>query len=279
MESNRLFKPRFDPARRWGLAVVALAALASTGCLRQELVSGLDERESQEIIVLLESYGLDGVREMVAQERAEPTWTVLVRGGDQNRVTAWKVLQENGLPRERVQGLSDVFAEQGMIPTETQEKAKILVGLSGEMSRTLRSIKGVVDARVHVVLPEDNPLVDEERRAKPSASVLIRYAGDKPPIAQADVLRLVAKGVEGLQEDQIAVVFHKVEQTPIAQSDLAWAPTTDELLVASLALLGVLGLLSLILLGRLRAQTGRVKQLEQLQLAATQPTRTEGGRA
>ena len=259
------------------MATLALTALAATGCLRQELVSALDERESQEIIVLLGEHGLGGVRELVPRERAEPTWTVYIRGGDKNRVTAWKILQENGLPRERVQGLSEVFAEQGMIPTQTQEKAKILVGLAGEMSRTLRSLSGVIDARVHVVLPEDNPLVDEERRAKPSASVLLKYAGDKPPIAQADVLRLVSKGVEGLQEDQIAVVFHRVEQTPITRSDLAWFPTTDELLAAALAMLALLGVLSLLLLGRLRAQTGRVKQLEQLQLATTQAVRTEAG--
>jgi type III secretion protein J len=276
VESNRSFKLRFERFRRGGLLATACLAVLTTGCLRQELVSGLDERESQEIIVLLEEHGLDGVREVVAQERAAPTWTVSVRGGEGNRVLAWKVMQENGLPREKVQGLGDVFAEQGMIPTSTQEKAKILVGLSGEMSRTLRSIKGVVDARVHVVLPEDNPLVDEESRAKPSASVLIKHHGDKPPISQSDVLRLVSKGVEGLKEDQIAVVFHKVEQTPVSSADVSWFPSSDELLVGALGLLAVLGVLTLVLLGRLRAQSGRVRQLEELQLATRETS--AGGR-
>ena len=276
MESNRSFKPRFKPFRRRGLLAVAFLAVLTTGCLRQELVSGLDERESQEIIVLLQENGLDGVREIVPQERAAPTWTVSVRGGEGNRVLAWKVMQENGLPREKVQGLGDVFAEQGMIPTSTQEKAKIIVGLSGEMSRTLRSIKGVVDARVHVVLPADNPLVDEESRAKPSASVLIKHHGDKPPISQSDVLRLVSKGVEGLKEDQIAVVFHKVVQTPVTSADVGWFPSSDELLIGAVALLGLLGVLTLVLLGRLRAQSGRVRKLEELQLASRETS--AGGR-
>lgn len=267
MESNRSFKLRFELFRRGGTVLALVLAALATGCLRQELVTGLEERESQEIIVLLQEHGLDGVREIVPQERAAPTWTVSVRGGEGNRVLAWKLLQENGLPREKVQGLGDVFAEQGMIPTSTQEKAKILVGLSGEMSRTLRSVKGVVDARVHVVLPEDNPLVDEEDRAKPSAAVLIKHHGDKPPLSQSDVLRLVSKGVEGLKEDQIAVVFHKVEQTPVSSADVGWFPSSDELLAGAVGLLAFLGVLMLVLLGRLRAQTGRVKQLEELQLA------------
>jgi type III secretion protein J len=247
-------------------------ALFTTGCLKKELVTGLSERESQEIIVLLKERGLDAKRELVAREREAPTWTVFVRGGDQNLVTSWRVLQESGLPREPVQGLDNVFAGQGMIPTETEERAKVLVGLSGEMSRTLRSVKGVVDARVHFVLPEDNPLLKPEEKPRPSAAVLIKYAGDKPALSEQEVLRLVSKGVEGLQEQDIAVVFHKVEQTPVEPADLTWYLGNEELLVAALCLMGGLALLSLVLMGRLRSQTNQVKKLQQMLYSASQQT-------
>lgn len=245
-------------------AAAALGCLLLTGCLKQELVTGLNERESQEIIVLLRANGLEATRKVVAEERQAPTWTVEVRGGENNMVLAWRVLQENGLPRERVMGLEDVFAEQGMIPTETEERAKILVGLSGEMSQTLRSISGVVDARVHIVLPEDNPLLDAEDRPRASASVLIKHHGAQPPIPQSDVLRLVSKGVEGLDEADIAVVFHPVEQTPVSESDISWYLASDVLLAAALGLLAVLAVLSLVLLFRLRAKTSQVRQLEEM---------------
>jgi type III secretion protein J len=254
-------------------------AVFATGCLTKELVTGLNERESQEIIVLLEENGLEAKRELVARERQAPTWTVFVRGGDQNLVTAWRVLQENGLPREPVQGLEDVFSSQGIIPTETEERAKILVGLSGEMSRTLRSVKGVVDARVHFVLPDDNPLLKPEDRPRASAAVLIKHHGDRPPLAERDVLRLVSKGVEGLQEHEIAVVFHKVEVTPVPPASLTWYLGNEELLVAALCLLGGLALLTLVLMTRLRSQTNQVKRLQQaLYSSSQQSTSVASGR-
>jgi len=241
-----------------------MSCLLLTGCFQQELVTGLNERESQEIIVLLRASGLEATRTVVAQERQAPTWTVQVRGGENNMVLAWRLLQENGLPREPVMGLEDVFAEQGMIPTETEERAKILVGLSGEMSQTLRSISGVVDARVHIVLPENNPLLDAEDRPRASASVLIKHHGDQPPIRQSDVLKLVAKGIEGLDESGIAVVFHPVAQTPVSASDVSWYLASDVLLAVAVALLALLAVLSLLLLFRLRAKTSQVQQLEEM---------------
>lgn len=249
-------------------AAAALACVLLTGCLKQELVTGLNERESQEIIVLLRGSGLEATRTLVAREREAPTWTVQVRGGENNLVLAWRLLQENGLPREPVMGLEDVFAEQGMIPTETEERAKILVGLSGEMSRTLRSIAGVVDARVHIVLPEDNPLLDAEDRPRASASVLIKHHGNQSPISQSDVLRLVAKGVEGLDESDIAVVFHQVPQTPVSADDVSWFLASDVLLAAALGLLAVLAVIALVLLVRLRSKTSQVRQLEEMVYAS-----------
>lgn len=258
MELSRLSRRRSNLLA----ALIALACLLLTGCLKQELVSGLGERESQEIIVLLRGQGLEATRMLVARERETPTWSVQVRGGEKNLVLAWRLLQENGLPREPVMGLEEVFAGQGMIPTQTEERAKLLVGFSGEMSRTLRSISGIVDARVHLVLPEDNPLIDEAHRPRPSASVLIKHHGERSPLTQAEVLRLVSKGVEGLEESNIAVVFHRVDQTAVSGADVSWFLGSEELLVAALGLLAALTLISLILLFRLRAKTSQVEQLE-----------------
>ncbi len=267
-----MFKRSSNPSSRALLFLTVGLSLLTLGCLKKELVTGLNERESQEIIVLLTERGLTASRAMVAQERQAPTWTVYVRGGDQSLVTAWRVLQENGLPRVPVQGLEDVFKEQGMIATETEERAKILVGLSGEMSRTLRSVKGVVDARVHFVLPDDNPLLRPEERPHPSAAVLIKFQGDKPPLTENEVLSLVSKGVEGLQPQDIAVVFHKVEQTPVEQPSGFWYLGNEELLVGALCLLGGLALLTLVLMTRLRMQGNQVKKLQQRLYSSTQET-------
>src|SRR5262245_5235608 len=135
---------------------VLVSLLLLTGCLKQELQTGLTEPEAQEIIVLLKDHGLEAVKQIsAAGDQGSPTWTVLVKGGSQNLFLAWKILQENGLPRGKTTGLKDVFSNSSLIPTASEEKARLIVGIAGEIRQTLLAVDGVVDARVHVVLPDN----------------------------------------------------------------------------------------------------------------------------
>src|SRR5206468_11643220 len=134
-----------------------------------------------------------------------PTVTVTTKGKRENAVRGWRILQENGLPRQKVKGLEEVFSTTGMIPTASEEKARLLMAFSGELSRTLKSIQGIVDARVQVVLPENSPLLQADQRNPTTASVLVRYRGTQPPLTEEEVKKLVARGVEGLQPDNVGV--------------------------------------------------------------------------
>ncbi len=242
--------------------VLILAVL--TGCLKQELQTGLSEQEAQEIIVLLKEHGLDAAREreVGGEQKEGPLWTVKVKGGDQNLVLAWRILQENGLPREKVKGLSEAFPGGGMIPTAGEEKARLIVGLSGEISRTLKSVAGVVDARVHVVLPENSPLMDREDRKPTTASVLVKYQGSQLPLKEEEIRSLVARGVEGLQPENVAVVYKKIEPKTVPPRDVSWYLGNQEVTVVSLALAVIAGLgcIGLALrANRLRAKVGRLE--------------------
>ncbi len=105
--------------------------------------TGLSEREAQEIVVTLREGGIDAFAEPDSLSKKENAlWQVRIRGGGEKTVTAWKVLREHGLPHEKVEGLEDVFKSSGMIPTATEEKARMVVGLAGELTRTLRSLPG-----------------------------------------------------------------------------------------------------------------------------------------
>ncbi len=246
--------------------------LLCTACLKQELQTGLSEQESQEIIVLLKENGIEAAKKLGAGEKEGATWTVHVKGGDQNLFLAWRILQEHGLPRQKAKGLEEVFASSGLIPTASEEKARLIMGLSGEISRTLKSIAGVVDARVHVVLPENSPLVEKSQWSPTTASVLIKYQGDQPPLQAEEVKQLVAHGVEGLAPDHVAVVFKKVETRSFPPKDLGWYLSSQQVTVSALALLGVTTLGSLFLIFRGRQQRVKYQSLQrQLKGAAPRP--------
>ena len=93
-----------------------------------------------------------------------------------------------------------------MVPSRASEQAKFVAGVAGELERSLRTLDGVLSVRVHLAVPVQDALSPDQQPTQPSASVLLRHRGAEPPIATADVQRLVAGAVPGLSAAQVAVV-------------------------------------------------------------------------
>jgi type III secretion protein J len=231
------------------------------GCAHP-LESGLSERDAQEVVVTLRQHGIDAVTKLDAGDKKGSTWDVEVKGGSDTVVEAWNVLRENGLPRDKEPGLEEVFANSGMIPTAGEEKARLLVGLSGQLARTLRSIAGVVDAHVNVVLPDDNPLLDKSQQLPATASVLLQYQGDQPPLKEDEVKSLVAKGVQGLNPTQVSVVMKRVSDKQLPRRTFGPLLEQEWTVIAALTLSAITGLGALVLVFVSQKRKHVIKQLE-----------------
>jgi type III secretion protein J len=249
-------------SRKW-LAASALVTIL-TSCGSREIASGLGEQDAQEVVVVLKENGLDATaaRAESSDRNAAPTWTVHLRGGSQNSVMAWRILQANGLPRQKVKGLEEVFSSTGMIPTASEEKARLLMALSGELNRTLKSVQGVVDARVQVVLPDNSPLLERSQWSPPTASVLIKYRGAQPPLTQDEVKSLVARGIEGLQADNVAIVFKQTEPVRMPVRTASWWLSDQNVVIGALALMLLACMGSLLLVFRSRRMSATIFRLE-----------------
>lgn len=240
--------------------IAALLCLA--GCARQ-LESGLTEDDAQQIVVLLRENQINASLEPdPAAKKGAATYIVMVQGRSDTVIRAWKLLEENGLPREKVKGLDSVFADGGMIPTAAQEKARLIEGLDGELIHTFNSLTGVVDSRVEVVLPDYTPLVDRSEQAKPTAAVLIQYRGLAPPLKEAEVKSLTARSVEGLTPDNVAVVFKRVEVQPIPVERLGPLSFSSWLEIAAVSVAVVAGFISLLVVSLSKARKQKIKALE-----------------
>jgi len=256
---------------KW-LLILSLA-LVLCACARREVASGLSEQDAQEIVAVLKEGGLDAepVRVAGADRNAAPSWSVELRGGGQNSVSAWRILQENGLPRQQVKGLAEVFSTTGMIPTASEEKARLLMALSGELSRTLKTVQGVVDARVQIVLPENSPLLDKSQWSPTTASVLIRYRGGSLPLSEDEVKKLVARGIEGLQADNVAVVFKRTAAVNPPQRSVAWYLGDQQVVIAALALMILASIASLFLVLQNKRNRATIERLRAELQAAERP--------
>ena len=94
----------------------------------------------------------------------------------------------------------------------------MIFALSQELSRTVSEIDGVVSARVHLVLPENDPL--RQQLLPSSASVFIRHRPDMP-IGELvpQVKMLVANGVAGLSYDKVSVILVPAQPQTVTEND------------------------------------------------------------
>lgn len=75
--------------------------------------------------------------------------------------------------------------------------------IEGELTRTIRSIRSVREARVHVVMPERRPFQRGENN--PSAAILLQTSGSFGAAQAQAIQALVASAVPGLSSDHITI--------------------------------------------------------------------------
>ncbi|MDF5689221.1 SctJ family type III secretion inner membrane ring lipoprotein Vsc, partial [Vibrio parahaemolyticus] len=125
-------------------------------------------------------------------------------------------LKRKGYPREQFSTLKEVFPKDDLISSPLAERARLVYAKSQELSSTLSQIDGVLVARVHVVL-EDQDLRPGERPTPASASVFIKHAADIALDSYVPQIKLlVNNSIEGLNYDRISVVMVPSSEVRVA---------------------------------------------------------------
>jgi type III secretion protein J len=187
------------PLRVARVCVVLLAVVA--GC-SVPVAASLDEAQANRVVVALDRAGVG------AQKEADPTsegrFRVTVERDEGPRAIA--ALREEELPTQSTPGLLEAMGKGALVPSQLAEHAQFITGLAGELERTLTTVEGVLTARVHLSMPEQDPF-HEGARAKATAAVLVKHRGSSPPIDPLEIKRLVAGATPGLAPDDVAVVM------------------------------------------------------------------------
>jgi type III secretion protein J len=194
------------------LALLAASTLLLAGCAGEELLHGLAESQANEVIVALDEVGIVAAKER--EDGADAAWTVSVPARDSAQ--ARRALAERSLPRARAAGFAEVFAKPSMVPTPTEEHALYLHALGGELSRSVEAIDGVVEARVHLGLPQPDPLRPGGRPA-PRAAVLVKCratACEAVRAVEGGIRSLVAGSADGLDPAAVSVVITEAVAAP-----------------------------------------------------------------
>ena len=122
---------------------------------------------------------------------------------DKLDATRMEVASE-GMPRSGRLGF-ELFDKMNWGQTEFDEKVNYQRAIEGELERSLRTLKDVESARVHLVLPKESVFLDRERAAK--ASVVLKLkSGRLSQDSQLAIARLVSGAVDNLSPDNVTVI-------------------------------------------------------------------------
>lgn len=198
------------------------------------IVSDLDEREANEIIVFLASKGISAHKSPAASTGpgagagAAPKWTISVDDGKATEAMA--ILNQNGLPRIKGTNLLDLFGKSGLMTSDKEETIRYQAGLAEQIANTIRKIDGVIDADVQLSFPPENTgaiVGQQQAPQKITAAVYVKHQGvldDPNSHLVIKIKRLVAGSVNGLDVNDVTVISDRSRFT-----DVTLAPTPEEL--------------------------------------------------
>jgi len=228
------------PPRAHALAAAALA-VGLAACGRDELLQGLDETQANQVLVALDEAGVRA--EKRRDDGGDAGWRVEVAAAESAR--ARRVLADRELPRSRPPGFGEVFGKGSVVPSASEERALYLHALCGELARTIEAIDGVVEARVHLALPPQDPLRAEAPPPSRAAVLVKARPGARAalePLA-GGIQALVAGAVAGLDASAVAVVIAESGSAPRAAPATAARSRWPLVALAAAALVGSLALL------------------------------------
>ena len=187
----------------WLKAACAAVLALLAGCEEETtLYSQLEERQANAIIAELKAHDIS-CRKTPGEEG---TWNVMI--GESKFASAIELLEQKGLPRRQYQGVAESFKKTGMVSSPSEERIRFMDALAQDLSRTISQIEGVVDARVHVVLPENDPFARNALPSSAAVAIRSRWDADITDIVPS-VKGLVKNAIEGLAYEKIMVTIFK----------------------------------------------------------------------
>lgn len=114
-------------------------------------------------------------------------------------------LAAEGLPQGGGVGY-EIFDKNQLGVTEFVQRLNYIRALQGELSRTIRQLNEVDQARVHIAIPERT--IFTERQEKPTASIVLKLKPGRV-LSQGQIggiVHMVSSSIEGLSPEQVTVI-------------------------------------------------------------------------
>jgi type III secretion protein J len=198
---------------RFVLSLLSLFLLFVACSENRAIVNNVEEREANEIVVILATKNIPAQKVKAdtgagaAGATATNLWNIFVDEDDATR--AMSILTNLGLPRKKGQTLLQLFAKQGLMTSEKEEKIRYQAGIEEELRNTIRKMDGILDADVQISFPTKESILPEAETTKMKAAVYVKHRGvldDPNNHLETKIKRLVSGSIDGLDFEAVSVI-------------------------------------------------------------------------
>jgi type III secretion protein J len=211
--SKKKLSPHFSSPSLFSFLLVCLIFLLTSCRTTEVIVTNIEERDANQIVVFLASKGIHAEKmpaaaAAVGGETGAAMFNIAV--DPETSTEAMAILSSNGLPRKKGTNLLELFAKQGLMSTEREETIRYQAGLAEQLANTIRKMDGVLDADVELSFPPPETGVPGLGPVKKvTASVYVKHQGilEDPNSHLLNKIKLLVSGaVNGLEINDVTVV-------------------------------------------------------------------------
>lgn len=200
-----------NPRSFFRALLTAAIVLAAAGCGKTVLYSELDEQQGNEMLALLLRHDISSEKRLVKDNMV----SLLVVS--EKIPAAVDLLGRYGYPKRQFTTIGDVFSADKLIATPYEDHTRYTYALSQELADTLSRVDGVMTARVHLVVPQD----DDEAGIS-SAAVFIKHNPSYELDGHIPQMRsIVASSIDGLEYESVNVALFPAKMTGAVEAGRA----------------------------------------------------------
>ncbi len=213
--SSKAMRIQVKPIHSIARALVLFLLIMLSAC-KVDLYTKVSEIDANDMLAVLMRSGIN--TEKKAEKKGE---NFTIRVEESEIPVAIAILKDHGFPRESFATVGELFKKEGLISSPLEERVRFIYSLSQNVQETLSRIDGVVTARVHIVLPENNPFSDEIKPS--SASVFIKYLpATHLNEIKSEIKMIVERSIEGLSYEKVSLVMLPAKVSEQSQGVTQW---------------------------------------------------------
>lgn len=188
------------------ILVSLLIALLLCACKQQDLLNSLDQQQANEVLAVLQRHNIHADK----KDMGKAGYTVTVDNAD--FPTAVDLLKIYKLPGRPDMEISQMFPADALVSSPRAEKARLYSAIEQRLEQSLKTMNGIISARVHVSYDIDSG--ENGRKTEPvHLSVLAVYERDTNPEQKInDIKRFMVNSFSGVTYENISVVLSKQPQ-------------------------------------------------------------------